>query len=140
MTLALLVAAIGGYAFLSLTASFQTYYDATVEVSASGAINAGDGLVLNVTSLSWGVISPDESVTRSIRVSNILNVPATLFLQTSGWDPENATAYMGVSWNDDGTPLLGTAYRDVTLTLDVYANITGIQNFSFNITIGGTWT
>lgn len=139
-TFVILAIAIGGYAFLSLSGPMNYYLDRTAEAAASGSVFAGEGLVLNASTVDWGVLEPDTSANRTFRISNLLDEPMKLNLATSNWDPTNATEYMGLSWDDDGTPLLGLAYRDVTLTLNVYANVTGITNFYFDITIGGDWT
>lgn len=133
----LVVVGIAGYALLSLMPSVNLYIDRTAEVASSGTINTGEGLDLNTTSLDFGVLSPSESNNQTIRVTNLYDEPMVLHMTTSNWDPENATDYMGVSWDAEDKVLLGLAYVDVVFTLTVYSNVTGITNFYFDTTVGG---
>lgn len=135
----ILTVGIGGYAFLALTPSVNLYLDKTAEVANSGSIFAGEGIQINATSVDWGVLEPDTNKSIGLRVTNRLDEPITIHLTTSNWVPENATDYMGLSWDSEEAVILGLAHLDVVLTLTVYSNVTDIFNFSFDITIGGEW-
>jgi len=137
VVMTILAVGIASWAFFALTGPMNYYLETTKTAVASGNIYAGSGLEINTTSVDWGSVPPDSLTNTTVRVSNMLNDPMVLQLTTSNWDPENATEYMGLSWDDDGTPLIGRSYRDVVLTLTVYENVTGIDAFSFDITIGG---
>ena len=143
----LLVVGICVFAFFALSGSFSYYYSNVAEVSASGSIYAGEGLEVldqfsdsKLSSIDWGDdILPDSQVNRTIRIGNKLGDPVALDFVVSNWNPANASDYMALSWDNKESALIGKAYREVVLTLDVYSNVTGITNFSFDITILGTW-
>jgi len=138
----ILAIAIGGYAFLALSPTMNYYLDTTREYAASGSVYAGEGLELNATSVDWGSIPPDSTTNTTIRVSNMLDDPMTLYLNSFNWVPANASDYMAITWDDNGFPLLGRTYRDVVLTLTVFANCTaetGITDFNCDMTISGVW-
>jgi len=88
-----------------------------------------------VSSISWGLIDPGSNVNKTIYVRNEGNTVATLSLTTSNWNPTTASSYMTLSWNYDGQTLSVNQVVQVKLTLAVSLGVTGITNFSFDITI-----
>ena len=88
-----------------------------------------------VSSIDWGIIEPSMNVNKTIYIRNEGNTAATLNMTTSNWDPSSASSYMALSWDYSGQTLTVNEVRQVKLTLAVSPDITGITNFSFDITI-----
>ena len=91
-----------------------------------------------VTSIDWGIIEPGSSVNKTCYIRNEGNSVSTLALQTSNWNPSNATGYMSLTWDYGGQPLGLGGFLEVTFTLAVDPAISGIETFSFDITISAT--
>lgn len=106
------------------------------------AVNVGvfadAGCTQNLTSVSWGLVNPGDSVSRVIYVKNGGNVPLTLTLAASGWSPVGAAGQIGVSWDRQGFVLAAGQSTEATLTLSVSPTITGVTDFSVDVTITGS--
>ena len=107
------------------------------------AVNVGvysnSACTTNCTSISWGTISPGSSTTYTVYVKNTGNVPVTLSMTTSGWNPTSADGPIALSWNRESTTLTAGQSISATLTLTISSSISSsITNFSFNIVITGT--
>jgi len=97
------------------------------------------GCTQSLTSIAWGNIAPSSTNTRTIYIKNTGNVPETLTMATSAWNPANATSVLACSWNlGSNTVLNASASIPAILTLTVGSNPGSLTNFSFNITITGT--
>lgn len=83
------------------------------------------------------MLFPDSQAIETVTVTNNFPKPAHLYLLTSGWVPANASDYLTLSWNYDGTAVEPDEPKDLNLTLAVAPDIEGIAAFSFNITITG---
>jgi len=88
-----------------------------------------------VASINWGTLEPGLNVDRTIYIRNEGNTAATLSMSTSNWSPPNAPSYMTLTWDYAGQTLSVNEVRQVKLTLSVSSSITGITDFSFDITI-----
>jgi len=88
-----------------------------------------------VASIGWGTIDPGSSVNKTVYIKNTGNNAATLSLATSNWNPTNASNYMTLRWDYNGQPVNANAVIQVKLTLSVSSAVSGITNFSFDITI-----
>jgi hypothetical protein len=88
-----------------------------------------------VSSINWGVIDPGLNVNKTTYIRNEGNTPATLSMTTSNWNPSDASDYMTLSWDYGGQTLAVNEVSQVKLTLSVSPDITGITDFSFDITI-----
>jgi hypothetical protein len=111
-------------------------------VSSNGSVQGvGVGVYWNqactnaTSSISWGIVDPGSNVNKTIYVRNEGNSAATLSMITSNWNPTNASSYMTLSWNYGGQTLSVNQVVQVKLTLSVLSSVTGITNFSFDITI-----
>ncbi|MDH5438491.1 MAG: hypothetical protein OEX76_06280 [Candidatus Bathyarchaeota archaeon] len=91
-----------------------------------------------VTSIDWGTIEPGSTVNKTCYIRNEGNSVSTLALQTSSWNPSNATDYISLSWDYGGQSVNPSAVVRVTFTLSVSSGIQNITNFSFDITISAT--
>lgn len=130
-----MASAIGAIATLSTTTRFSntgSMKAINVEVySDSGCSNS-------LTEVDWGTLEPNSTTTRTVYVKNSGNAELTLSMTTSNWSPENATDYMGLTWDKEGATLGAGESVAATLTLTVDGSISGIESFSFDIVIEGT--
>lgn len=88
-----------------------------------------------VSSIDWGMLDPGADKTITLYIKNTGNSPVTLTMITSNWNPSNAPTYITFAWNYAGQTLSPNAVVPVGFTLHVSSSITGITNFSFDITI-----
>ena len=91
-----------------------------------------------VSSINWGTIEPGLNVNKTVYIRNEGNAAATLNMTTSNWNPSSASSYMTLSWDYGGQTLTVNEVRQVKLTLAVSPDITGVANFSFDITIAAS--
>ena len=116
---------------------------ATISTSGNIQIQADPGIGVYSNSqgtdplddLDWGTLEPGENPTVNTYIKNEGNVPITLSLQTSNWTPLAAQNYLTLSWNYNNQPLSPGETAQITITLEVDPNTTGITTFSFDITI-----
>jgi len=90
---------------------------------------------VSLTEIDWGVLEPGESKNFSAYIVNKSNVPITLSMTTSDWQPINASQFITLSWNYHGEQIPINGYVEVIFTLTVNAAVSGIQAFGFVITI-----
>ena len=90
-----------------------------------------------VSSINWGMVELGSSKNVTVYVKNTENVALTLSLSAENWNPANASKYMSLSWDYNGQPINPNTVIRITLTLTVFANVTGITDFSFDIIITG---
>ena len=89
----------------------------------------------NVTSIDWGMLDPGSSNATDVWIKSTSNTNITLTMNTSNWNPSNASNYILLSWNYTGATLQPHDIIPVTLTLTVSADIKDIRNFTFDIII-----
>ena len=95
--------------------------------------------VNEVSSIAWGTVRPGESYTVTIYVRNVGTEALTLELGEKRWKPRIAATYMLLRWDyTDETIEPGTT-RPVTLNLTVSEYAEGIDTFSFDILVTGTY-
>jgi len=92
-------------------------------------------LTNKVSSIDWGILEPGSNVNKTVYIRNEGNTAATLSLTTSNWSPSNASNYLTLTWNYGGQTLNVNEAIQVKLTLSALSSVTGITNFSFDITI-----
>jgi len=92
---------------------------------------------VSVTEIDWGIIEPGESKNFSAYIVNESNVPLTLTIRTENWNPLNASSFMTLTWDYNGTQIGVGGSVPVTLTLQVAQTVSGIESFSFDIVIVG---
>lgn len=118
-------------------------FESTYSVKASGKI-VGLGVMIYedetlstvLTFLDWGVIEPGETKEIPCYIQSLSNVPAYLTFETSEWQPINASDYIFLSWNYDNSTLQPYEAREVIFSLYVSEDISGIEEFSFSVTVG----
>jgi hypothetical protein len=117
----------------------------TEEISNVGSLKTIDieaywdaNLTNRVNGINWGLLEPGDQKRFSIYLRNEGNSAVTLSESTSNWNPSAASNYLTLGWNYNGQTIEADKNLQVTLTLSVSANITGITNFSFDIIVVGT--
>ena len=111
-------------------------------VSNSGSVKAvGVGVYTDsactnpVSSISWGAIDPGTNVNRTVYIKNEGNSAVTMTMAKSNWNPAAAPTYITLVWDYGGQSINVNQVVQVKLTLSVSSSVTGITNFSFDITI-----
>jgi hypothetical protein len=87
------------------------------------------------TTINWGELYPGDTKTQQIYIKNVENTPCTLTMATSNWTPTEASNYITISWNYAGQTLNPSEILPVTFTLKVSEQVTGINDFTFDIII-----
>jgi len=111
-------------------------------IQSSGAIKAlgvsvyWDAASTNeVTTIDWSTLEAGASENKMIYIKNTGNAAATLFLDTDNWNPSAASQYITLDWNYGGQSISPDAVVEVVLTLTISQDISGITDFSLDITI-----
>ncbi len=111
-------------------------------IQSSGAIKAigvsvyWDAATTNeVTAIDWSTLEAGASESKTIYIKNTGNAAATLFLDTDNWNPSAASQYITLDWNYGGQSISPDAVVEVVLTLTISQDISGITDFSLDITI-----
>lgn len=91
-----------------------------------------------LSSWTWGLMDPGSSAVKTMYVKNQGNAPMTLNLMTTTWAPSNASTYITVTWNREGTVVNAGSSVQANVTLSVSPSIAGIASFTFTMVITGT--
>jgi hypothetical protein len=134
LAVAFLLGSVSTFAVMEWTQ--RVYNVAKVKVVGVG-IYKDLNFTVSVTQIDWGMIEPGESKNFSAYIVNESNVPMTLMIRTENWTPLNASSFMTLSWDYDGTIIDVDGSVPVTLTLQVAQAVSGIETFSFDIVIVG---
>jgi len=106
------------------------------------AVNVGvysdSACALNLTSINWGSVYPGGSVSQTIYVKNTGNVPITLSMTTTAWNPAGAAGQITVEWDKENAVLNTGQSAAANLTLSVSTGISGVTSFSMSIVITGS--
>jgi len=136
---------IGCAVSLSMLTQVMSAVQTNTNISNQGALKAvGVGvywdaaLTNKVSSIDWGTLEPGSNVTKTVYIRNEGNAAAKLSLTTSNWSPSTASSYLTLTWNYGGQTLNVNESIQVKLTLSASSSVTGITNFSFDITITAT--
>ena len=124
-----------------LGASLSLIQTSKTIASAGTVRGVGVGIYWNLactnrtSSIAWGSLDPGSNKTLSVYVRNEGNSAATLSKTQQNWSPAVASSYITVNWNYAGQTLSVNQTIQVKFTLVVSPSISGITNFSFDITI-----
>jgi len=91
---------------------------------------------LPVDYLDWGSVEPGSIKNHTVFIYNKGNEPSTLFLNTTNWNPPNASNFITLNWDYNGYIIPQKETTEVTLTLSVAPVIEGVKDFNFDIIIG----
>ena len=127
---------------LSMLGPALSLSQANRKVSNAGSIKGiGVGIyqdqncTTSVSSIDWGILDPGANATKTVYIRNEGNSAATLSMTTSNWSPSNASSYISLNWNYNNQTLTVNQVIPVVFTLSVSSSISGITNFSFDITV-----
>ena len=91
-----------------------------------------------LSSLDWGIPEPGDTVDRVVYLKNIGNADMTLNMYVSNWNPGGVDTYLSLSWDQENTVMVPDEVLVSTISLSVDSGITGITDFSYQITLQGT--
>ena len=109
-----------------------------IEASPGIGVYQNSQATTPLTSLNWGTLEPGDTQSITTYIKNEGNTPITLSLQISGWSPSSAQDYLSVTWSYNDKVIDVGQTQQITLNLEVNSDITGITDFSFDITILAT--
>ena len=136
------IVAIAGL-FLTLTTAGLISINQSVPTSGTvSTVNVGvysdSACTQQLTSVTWGGITPGGTAARTIYVKNTGTNQITLSMTKANWTPTSANGPITVTWDKEGTSLTANQIATATLTLSVSSGINGITAFSVDIVITGT--
>jgi hypothetical protein len=123
---------------LGLLSISQTIPSSGTISSINVAVYSDSACTIPQSTISWGLISPGTTITKTIYIKNEGNIPMTLSMRTANWVPSNANNSITLTWNQEGTNLNPDQSTAATLTLRVDQSISQITSFSMSIIITGT--
>jgi hypothetical protein len=92
---------------------------------------------LPLSVINWGTVEPSETRNVTAYLRNEGNTPILAFISTNNYDPLNASLFLQVYWNYDGSSIEPFQVFQAAIFLHVASNVTGINGFSFDIIIEG---
>ena len=140
-TLALVFGAVA----LSIFGSTLSLVQTSRTISSAGSVKGiGVGVYWDsacadrTSSISWGLLDPGSEKIVVVYVRNEGNAVTTLSKATQNWNPPTASSYMTLNWDYADQSLSVNQVLQIRLTLVVSQTISGVTNFSFDITITAT--
>jgi hypothetical protein len=106
--------------------------------SINVAVYSDSACTTALSSLSWGIVSPGTSLTKTIYIKNTGNSPLTLSTQAQNWIPTGVNNSITLTCNKENTVINPGSSISADLTLTVSSGIGGITTFSVDIIIIGT--
>jgi hypothetical protein len=97
-----------------------------------------ENLTDKVNLIDWERLEPGAQNNVAIYFHNEGDFAVTLSESTSNWNPPVASNYLTLSWNYNGQTIEAGENLQVTLTLSVSTNVTGVTDFNFDIIVEGT--
>ena len=110
---------------------------ATLKVVGIG-VYQDPGCTVSVAQIEWGMVEPEDRATFDTYIKNESNVPITLTIYTEDWSPANASNFISLSWDYNGSEILVDDSIPVAFVLNVDPATAGIDSFSFTIVIVGS--
>lgn len=87
--------------------------------------------------IDWGIVGVGQNKTVPAWIRNTGNDAQRMVMWTSSWNPSNASDWISLSWDYDGSWIPANGTIPVSFTLSVDPEISGIVDFSFDIWIKG---
>lgn len=139
-TLLLVTASIMAVAILfSFQGTVFRLPNATAAAGAEGIRVYWDPAATNSCSyISWGQVSPGSSKTVKVYLKNESNASAFYLLTTDQWYPTDASRYISLRWDYNGSKATPNSIFGFSLTLSTSPMIREISEFSFDIVILGS--
>jgi len=89
-----------------------------------------------VNYVDWGSVEPGSVKNVTVFIRNEGNEPSTLFLNTTNWNPQNASDFIKLNWDYNEYIIYPQQTTRVMLMLSVATITTKIKDFNFDIIIG----
>lgn len=129
--------------FIFISQALTGFFSSLRLASSFGAMRVvGVGVYwdINCTSpvnyLEWGELEAGSMRNITIFVRNEGGANATLFLNTTNWNPPEASEFITLAWNYNQQLLLPMKTADITLTLSIASATRGLEAFNFDVVIG----
>ena len=130
---------------LFLTMTTAGLITVTKSIPTSGTINtvnvgvySDSACTQQLTSITWGAVSPGGSAAKTVYVKNTGTNQITLSMTKQNWTPTNANGPITITWNKESTTLSANEVATASLILSVSSSISGITTFSVDVVITGT--
>lgn len=91
-----------------------------------------------VSSIDWGTLEAGGVKSFNVYVKNNGTAAEVLSMMVSNWNPASASSQMSLGWNCTDYVLPHGSVVGAVFTLTVSSSISGVTNFSFDITVVGT--
>jgi hypothetical protein len=116
----------------------QTFSNTGAITTVNVRAFSDSGCTQVLSTVDWGTLVPGSSANQTIYIKNTGTTMVSLNMTVNAWNPANASSYMTLTWNQEGTVLNVGNFVATTLVLTVSSSVSGITNFGFNATITGT--
>jgi hypothetical protein len=120
-----------------LSASQTVPYSGTITAVNLG-VYTDSACTQTCTALTVGTLNPSSTATQTVYVKNSGNVPETLTMTASNWNPASASSSLTLTWNQQNTVLTSGQSVPATLTLTAASNTGSLTAFSCSVTVTGT--
>lgn len=128
---AVLVAVVVGVVLIS-----QIRIGATGKIKTLGLkFYSGPDLKTEVSAIDWGRLAPGDVSHVDLWAVTSGNTASTLSMNLTNWAPLETSNVVSLGWNYSGNVLQPKLAIVVRLTLTVSRQITGIEDFSFDIIV-----
>ena len=134
----LLCFALGSFSTIAVMQWTQRIPSSATVKAVGVGIYKDINFTVSVTQIDWGIVEAGETKNFSAYIVNRSNVPITLSMVTENWNPVNASNFISLTWNSDGTEIAMDGYVFVTFVLSIDQTISGIDAFSFTIVVVGS--
>jgi len=94
---------------------------------------ADEDLTIFLEKIDWGNVSPGENKPFPVWIKNVGSHAQKLVMWTEKWIPVNASDWITLDWNYNGTWIASNASIPLVFTLKVHPEISGITGFRFEI-------
>lgn len=85
--------------------------------------------------IDWGLPSPGSSKTVTVYIRNEGNSAVRLSLNTTDWNPPEASEHISLDWNYTGKTITPKDATQISLRLSLSQNISKVTTFGFNIVV-----
>lgn len=123
--------------FAVLSTSKTIHNAGTVKTIRVGVYNESS-CTTPVTLIEWNDLVPGDNRSVTVYVRNEGSVEFILTMRTESWNPSYASEYIKFSWNRENYRLAAGGIVQATFILEVSSNVTGFEDFTFDIIITGT--
>lgn len=121
-----------------LLSASQSFNNSGTVTAVGVSVYTSNTYATKLTHIDWGSLTPGGKKNVTTYIRNEGGVAITLSMTSGNWSSQAASTYMKMTWNRQGTQLNSGSTTQAVLTLSVPANITGVDSFSFDVTITGT--